>query len=98
MPKSFTLQRLYKDTDKDIEMECAIICQSRPPEGARFSFNANVTRPKWINWSNQILVIDDVVHIRAELRLMHAVVLSCWTLRALGIKSPAEDVTFVRTE
>lgn len=63
------------------------MCQSCPLEGARFSFNANVTRPKWMNWSNRILVID-VVHIRAELRLMHAVVLSCWTLQALGIKKP----------
>lgn len=68
------------------------ICQSCPLEGARFSFNVNVTWPKWINWSNRILVIDDVVHIRGELRLMHAVVLSCWTLQALGIKKALQGM------
>lgn len=70
------------------------MCQNCPLEGAIFSFNANVTRPKWLNRSNQILAVDDVVHIRAELRLMHAAVLSCWKLQALEIKSPAGDVTW----
>lgn len=64
------------------------MCQSCPLEGARFSFNANVTRPKWINWSDQMIVTGDVVHIRAELRLMHAVVLSRWTHQALENKKP----------
>lgn len=85
-------------TSEAVDVHRDGMCQSCPLEGARFSFNANFTRPKWINWSNQILVIDDIVHTRAELRWMHAVVLSCWTLQALGIKSPAEDVMFVRTE